>query len=73
MATLCEWKAKYRTAVFETNRRALPTEIAEAENAIIARARELSEDGRRCRFAERRIGRSFVYPSGILAVSPQRS
>jgi len=41
MATACEWKAKYRTAVFETNRRALSTEITDAENAIIARAREL--------------------------------
>ena len=41
MATACEWKAKYRTAVLETNRCALPREIAEAEGAIIARAREL--------------------------------
>jgi hypothetical protein len=41
MATSCEWKNKYRTAIFETNRRALPKEIAEAEDAIIARAREL--------------------------------
>ena len=36
-----EWRAKYRTVVFETNRRALAKEIAEAESAIIARAREL--------------------------------
>ena len=41
MATACEWKAKYRNAIFETNRRALPAKIAEAEKAIIARAREL--------------------------------
>lgn len=41
MATSCEWKTKYRTVVLETNRRALPKEIAEAENAIIVRAREL--------------------------------
>lgn len=41
MATLCEWKSKYRTVVLETNRRALPKEIAEAENAIIGRVREL--------------------------------
>ena len=41
MATLCKWKSKYRTVVLETNRRALPKEIAEAENAIIVRAREL--------------------------------
>ena len=39
MAT--EWKAKYRAAVLETNRQGLPREIAEAEGAIIARAREL--------------------------------
>ena len=36
-----EWKAKYRIVVLETNRRALPKEIADAENAIICRAREL--------------------------------
>ena len=41
MATICEWKTKYRTVLLETNRRALPKEIAEAENAIIVRAREL--------------------------------
>ena len=41
MATSCEWKTKYRRVVLETNRRALPKEIAEAENAIVARAREL--------------------------------
>ena len=41
MVNSSEWKAKYRTVVFETNRRALPKEIAEAEGAIIARAREL--------------------------------
>jgi hypothetical protein len=41
MVNSSEWKAKYRIAVFETNRRALPDEIAEAEGAIIARAREL--------------------------------
>jgi hypothetical protein len=41
MATSSDWKSKYRTAVFETNRCALPKEIAEAESAIIARAREL--------------------------------
>ena len=41
MTTSCEWKAKYRTAIFETNRRALPMEISDAENAIVARAREL--------------------------------
>lgn len=41
MVNSSEWKTKYRAAIFETNRRALPTEISEAENAIIARAREL--------------------------------
>jgi hypothetical protein len=41
MVSSSEWKDKYRTVVFETNRRALPKEIAEAESAIIARAREL--------------------------------
>ena len=44
MATSCEWKTKYRTVVLETNRRALPKEIAEAENAIIVRARELFQE-----------------------------
>jgi hypothetical protein len=41
MVSSSEWKTKYRMAVFETNRRALPMEIFEAESAIIARAREL--------------------------------
>jgi hypothetical protein len=41
MVSSSEWKTKYRIAVFETNRRALPTEISDAEDAIIARAREL--------------------------------
>lgn len=41
MVSSSEWKAKYRTLVFETNRCALPKEIAEAEGATIARAREL--------------------------------
>ena len=41
MANSGEWKAKYRSVISETNRRALPKEIAEAENAIIVRAREL--------------------------------
>lgn len=44
MATSYEWKIKYRTVVLETNRRALPKEIAEAENAIIVRARELFQE-----------------------------
>ena len=43
MANSKEWKAKYRSVVFETNRRALKEEIADAENAIIVRARELFE------------------------------
>jgi hypothetical protein len=41
MANSSEWKTKYRSVIFETNRRALPKEITEAENAIIVRAREL--------------------------------
>lgn len=41
MANSSEWRTKYRSVIFETNRRALTKEIAEAESAIIVRAREL--------------------------------
>jgi hypothetical protein len=35
------WRALYKAALFETNRDKLPERIADAEKAIIARAREL--------------------------------
>ena len=44
MANPGEWKAKHRSVAFETNRRALPKEIAEAESAIVLRARELLQE-----------------------------
>jgi precorrin-2 methylase len=35
------WRELYKAALFETNRDKLPERIADAEKAIIARAREL--------------------------------
>lgn len=47
------WRELYRAALFETDRRKLPSRIAEAERALIVRTRELfaksgnnSEEGR---------------------------
>jgi hypothetical protein len=39
--SLQNWRELYKTALFETNRDKLPERIADAEKAIIARAREL--------------------------------
>ncbi len=36
------WRELYRAALFETDRQKLPSHIAEAEKALILRARELS-------------------------------
>jgi hypothetical protein len=38
---LPSWRELYKAALFETNRDKLPERIANAEKAIIARAREL--------------------------------
>jgi hypothetical protein len=35
------WRELYTTALFETDRQRLPARIADAEHAIVARAREL--------------------------------
>jgi hypothetical protein len=37
------WKAAYRAAVIEPNRHTIPKAVFEAENAILARTRELCE------------------------------
>jgi hypothetical protein len=39
--SLSSWRQLYKTALFETNREKLPERIADAEKAIVARAREL--------------------------------
>jgi hypothetical protein len=36
-----DWKSLYRAAVFETNRGINPRLVAQAEKAVVARAREL--------------------------------
>lgn len=36
-----DWKALYRAAILETNRSITPQRVAEAEKAVLARAREL--------------------------------
>ena len=35
------WKTLYRAAIFETNRNVIPTRLSAAEEAILARGREL--------------------------------
>jgi hypothetical protein len=35
------WHELYKAALFETDKKKIPTRIAEAEQAIVARAREL--------------------------------
>jgi hypothetical protein len=39
--SLSTWRELYKAALFEKNREKLPDRIAEAEKAIVARAREL--------------------------------
>jgi hypothetical protein len=38
---LSSWRELYKAALFETNHEKLPERIADAERAIVARAREL--------------------------------
>jgi DNA-binding response OmpR family regulator len=38
------WKAAYRAAVLEPNRYTIPRRVSEAEEAIVARTRELSQE-----------------------------
>ncbi len=42
---LNSWRALYMAALFETNRSLIPVRIAEAEEAIVTRARELFSAG----------------------------
>jgi hypothetical protein len=35
------WKTLYRAAILETNKRVLPQRVSEAEEAVIARRREI--------------------------------
>lgn len=39
------WRELYSAALFETDKNRIPTRIAEAEKAIVARARELFSAG----------------------------
>jgi hypothetical protein len=36
-----DWKALYRAAILETNRRVIPRRVSAAEQAVLARGREL--------------------------------
>lgn len=40
-----KWRELYSAALFETDKNRIPTRIAEAEKAIVARARELFSAG----------------------------
>jgi predicted RNA methylase len=40
------WKTLYRVAILETNKGLLPQRVAEAEEAVKARGREISYDNR---------------------------
>jgi hypothetical protein len=44
-ANLGNWRDLYTAALFETDRDRIPARIAEAERAIVARARELFSAG----------------------------
>jgi hypothetical protein len=44
-ANLGNWRDLYTAALFETDRDRIPARIAEAEQAIVARARELFSAG----------------------------
>ena len=41
LTKLDQWHELYKAALFETDKKKIPTRIAEAEKAIVARAREL--------------------------------
>lgn len=36
-----DWKTLYRAAILETNKSAIPQKVSEAEQAVLARGREL--------------------------------
>jgi hypothetical protein len=42
---LLNWRELYSAALFETDKNRIPTRIADAEKAIVARARELFSAG----------------------------
>jgi hypothetical protein len=42
---LCRWRELYTAALFETDKNRIPHRIADAEKAIVARARELFSAG----------------------------
>ncbi len=40
-----DWKTLYRAAILETNKNAIPQKVSAAEQAVVARARELFYKG----------------------------
>lgn len=40
-----DWKTLYRAAILETNRSVIPQRVLKAEQAVLARGRELFYDG----------------------------
>lgn len=50
------WKAAYKAAILEPNRYTIPQRVSEAEEAIVARTRELSQE----RSAEAEIERDAL-------------
>jgi hypothetical protein len=45
LSTLRSWRELYTAALFETDKNRIPARIADAEKAIVARARELFAAG----------------------------
>lgn len=39
-----DWRTLYRAAILETNKRVLPQRVSEAEEAVVARRREIFYD-----------------------------
>jgi len=42
-----DWKTRYRAAILETNRSVIPQRVSEAEEAVLARGREIFLCGNR--------------------------
>ena len=41
----CDWKTLYRAAILETNKSVIPQRVLKAEQAVLARGRDLFYDG----------------------------
>jgi hypothetical protein len=68
-----EWRVLYRIAILETNRCAIAKELADAEDAIVRRTRELYQETGTAVEAEREALDDAMYALGALRVALQQS